>query len=75
MTPKMWEKIIIKWRKSHIGGGSKLAGKKGQFSAEIFIGVFTQSDVALPQNFKYASVLSGSGKFRVQLKQELPIQG
>ena len=36
MIPKKWEKIIIKWRKSNIGGGSKLAGKKGQFSMGIF---------------------------------------
>lgn len=54
----------------------KIGGKKGSiFSGNFHFGVFTQSDVALPQNFKYASVLSGSGKFRVQLKQELPIQG
>ncbi len=37
MTPKRWERIIIKWRKSYIEGGSKLAGKKGQFSMGIFI--------------------------------------
>ncbi len=36
MTPKMWERINIKWRKSYIGGGSKLAGKVGQFSTGIF---------------------------------------
>ena len=36
MIPKMWERIILKWRKSYIGGGSKLAGKKGQFSTGIF---------------------------------------
>jgi hypothetical protein len=36
MIPKMWERTIIKWRKSYIEGGSKLAGKKGQFSMGIF---------------------------------------
>jgi len=36
MNPKKWERIIIKGRKSYIGGGSKLAGKKGQFSMGIF---------------------------------------
>ena len=36
MIPKMWERIIIKWRKSYIEGGSKLAGKKDQFSTGIF---------------------------------------
>lgn len=36
MIPKMWERINIKWRKSYIEGGSKLVGKKGQFSMGIF---------------------------------------
>jgi hypothetical protein len=36
MNPKMWERINIKWRKSYIEGGSKLVGKKGQFSMGIF---------------------------------------
>jgi integrase len=48
MIPKMWERTIIKWRKSYIEGGSKLAGKKGQFSMGIFTdpnkGEWTQHD-------------------------------
>src|SRR5665811_399243 len=50
MIPKMWERTIIKWRKSYIEGGSKLAGKKGQFS----MGIFTHNgnEIEVPPNPK-----------------------